>query len=421
MAADREQAQQAIHATLTTLKQYLAQEAPQKLSEADTKANFIEPIVSVLGWTGIGIIVREYYVKNSQEFIDYVMRDAGSLLLAIEAKALQVDLTDKWAAQLVQYCVVEGIEWAALTNGRELRFFNTYLKGDLAAKLVLRLDLLAFNSDAEFDALFDQLWLLSRESMTTPAGVRTWLEQRRMDQALRAVLLNPASPIIKALQEQLADRDVKAVGEDIVAWFRAQLPVNVIPLPIITAPRKGATGREVPTSGPPSSVESKGLKRMGLSKGHAEATCYILPASKWGDDDAITHLRSWLDRGMWGMGESTPGRKHLKQGDRVCFYAATFGVAVVAAIAGPATTLLSRNEIPGGVQDHPIYRVPLQDIAWLPTPIVIDEAVRAALEAYKGKSTSAWGWLIQTTRAVSARDFDILTGRRVPDNMAGTA
>ena len=68
-------------------------------------------------------------------------------LLAIEAKPLQTDLTDKHAAQLIQYCAVEGIEWAALTNGRELQFFNTFLKPDLAAKRVLRLDLLAFNSD----------------------------------------------------------------------------------------------------------------------------------------------------------------------------------------------------------------------------------------------------------------------------------
>src|SRR5688500_4633385 len=152
--------------TLDQVKSFLAQEAPPRLSEADTKANFIEPIISALGWTGIGVVTREYYVKNSQEFIDYVMSSTTGPLLAIETKALQSSLTDKAAAQLIQYCSVEGIEWAALTNGRELQFFNTFLRPDLSAKRVLSLDLLAFNNDDEFDALFQQFWQLSRTSMT---------------------------------------------------------------------------------------------------------------------------------------------------------------------------------------------------------------------------------------------------------------
>src|SRR5690348_6876379 len=100
MLMGKDQAKQTSHSTLTAVKQFLAQEMPPKLSEADTKANFIEPVLSALGWTGIGVVVREYYVKNSQEFIDYVMSDKGKPLLAIEAKALQADLTEKASAQL---------------------------------------------------------------------------------------------------------------------------------------------------------------------------------------------------------------------------------------------------------------------------------------------------------------------------------
>src|SRR5688572_14637340 len=209
-----DQAKEAIRRTLGQVKAFLAQETPTRLSEADTKANFIEPIIAALGWTGIGVVTREYYVKNSQEFIDYVMAGPSGKLLAIEAKPLTSDLTDKNAAQLIQYCSVEGIEWAALTNGRELQFFNTFLKPDLAAKRILSLDLLAFNSDAEYDALFDQVWQLSRESMTTPAGVRTWLNQRRVDTALRSILLNPSSATIRNLRRSLSDADIRATPQE---------------------------------------------------------------------------------------------------------------------------------------------------------------------------------------------------------------
>jgi hypothetical protein len=146
-----------IRRTLDEVKAFLAQEHPPKLSEADTKASFVEPLIKALGWEGLGAVTREYYVRNSQEFIDYVLKGPSGPLVAIEAKAVQIDLADKHAAQLVQYCAVEGIEWAALTNGRELQVFNAFLKGDLAAKRVLRLDLLAFNSDDEFEAVYAQI------------------------------------------------------------------------------------------------------------------------------------------------------------------------------------------------------------------------------------------------------------------------
>ncbi|HVB63339.1 MAG TPA: type I restriction enzyme HsdR N-terminal domain-containing protein, partial [Nitrolancea sp.] len=185
-------------------------------------------MIAALGWSGIGIVTREYYVRNSREFIDYVMAGPSALgakpgpLLAMEAKALQSDLTEKNAAQLIQYCSVEGIEWAVLTNGRELQFFNTFLKPDLSAKRILRLDLLAFNDDDEFGILFEQLWQLSRESMTTERS-RAWLNQLRLDQAVRKIMLNPGSSTIRQLRKVLADTEVKASPQELVQWFRTHL------------------------------------------------------------------------------------------------------------------------------------------------------------------------------------------------------
>ena len=227
-----EHAKEAIRRTLADVKVYLSQDSPRKISEADTKANFIEPLVAALGWEGIGVVTREYYVKDSQEFIDYVMFGPNGPLLAIEAKSLQTPLTDKFAAQLIQYCAVQGIEWAALTNGRDLQFFNTFLKPDLSAKRILQLDLLAFNSDAEYDALFENIWQLSRESMTTTKGVHAWLHQRRLDQSLRDLLLNPSSSTIRHLRRALASTEIKATPQEISQWFRSHLGIASSKVPI---------------------------------------------------------------------------------------------------------------------------------------------------------------------------------------------
>ena len=70
-------AKDAIRQRLAQVKTFVAQEAPPRLSEADTKAHFIEPVVAALGWEGIGVVHPRHDVKNSQEFIDYVMAAPG--------------------------------------------------------------------------------------------------------------------------------------------------------------------------------------------------------------------------------------------------------------------------------------------------------------------------------------------------------
>lgn len=229
-----------IRHTLDEIRALLAGGSLRHLSEADTKANFIEPIISALGWKGIGVVTREYHVKNSGEFIDYVMSGTKGPLLAVEAKALHVGLTEKNAAQLVQYCSIEGIEWAALTNGRELRLFNTFLKPDLGAKRVFDLDLLAYADDVTFDLVFDRAWLLSRDSITS-GTTAAWLDQWRLDKEVRSLLLDPESSVIRQLRTSLADADLRVPPQVLTDWFRSRLdgvvnPLLFLPRPEIAVP-----------------------------------------------------------------------------------------------------------------------------------------------------------------------------------------
>ncbi|MDP9355215.1 MAG: hypothetical protein M3R02_08015, partial [Chloroflexota bacterium] len=133
------------------------------------------------------------------------------------------------------------------SNGRELQVFNAFLKDDLAAKRVLRLDLLAFNSDDEFEAVYAQVRQLSRASMTAPSGVRTWMHQRRMDALVRRLLATPGSAPVRALEEALAEAEIPATTQDLMQWFRVHLGAGVITLP--TASGIGVTAT-LPTPSP---------------------------------------------------------------------------------------------------------------------------------------------------------------------------
>lgn len=389
---DKQRGAEISRQSLTNVKQFLAQEAPSKLSEADTKAVFIEKYIGALGYEGLEDVVREYYVKNSQEFIDYVLRIKGERVLAIEAKPLQTELTDKHAAQLIQYCSVDGIEWCALTNARALWLFNTYLKGDQNQKLVVKIDLLGFNTEEEFGAIFDQLWLLSKPSLASPSAINSWMEQRRLDQGLRAILLNQHSDAIKAVVAELKNADVTSSPEDVVQWMRGQLTPNLSVVP--------SQAPVTPIYEPKTQSPSAGPR-------------YWLMPSGPGPDGAkpMEQLHRWLDRGFWGFGKSTHGRQRLQAGDYVCFYASQAGVAATARIEGPANTVVSKAEWPEPTaMDHDVYKVPLRDIVWLAQPRPLSKAVRAQLDSFKGRDLNAnAGFLVQTTRSLTPHDFSVLT------------
>ena len=53
------EARNQLWATLTKLKQVVAREPPLKLSEADTKAEFIDKYVAALGYEGLEDVVRD--------------------------------------------------------------------------------------------------------------------------------------------------------------------------------------------------------------------------------------------------------------------------------------------------------------------------------------------------------------------------
>lgn len=218
---DREAARVTVHDVVEEMSAYLSQGDPPDLSEADTRAYFVEPIIRALGWTGIGTVQREYFVRSSQEFIDYVMYVSGGRELAIETKRIKAPLNEKHAAQLIQYCSVEGIEWAALTNGRQWQAFNIYLRPDVQAKRLYQIDLLDSNDEVAFGVLFEQLWLLSRGGF--PSAIREWLGNKLFDSAMRAILSNPRSRTIRAALEELKSASVTSRPQDVVKWFQSRI------------------------------------------------------------------------------------------------------------------------------------------------------------------------------------------------------
>jgi hypothetical protein len=101
----------------------------------------------------------------------------------------------------------------------------------------------------------------------------------------------------------------------------------------------------------------------------------------------------------------------LREGDGICFYASGVGVVADAEIASavenrPVTFAKSPDRFPWAFAVRNVHY-------YLDTPVVIDMALRAQLDAFtKGNDPAGnWAFLVQGTRYVTAHDFELLTRR----------
>jgi type I restriction and modification enzyme subunit R-like protein len=212
-----------IRTVLQSVKDHWAQVRRPKLSEADTRAHFIDPLLRALGYRLIGDVQHEVYVDTAKQYLDYQLLVDALPRVAVEAKAIDVGLNDSHGAQVVQYCSVLGIEWAVVTNGREWRLYHGFANGPLAEKLLSAVDLVAWESDAQFNAVFEQLWLVSKGAFQSSGGPAAWLVAKQLDGALRKTLADATSPEIKYIRKRLADQGVTSTTEELAAWFNMHL------------------------------------------------------------------------------------------------------------------------------------------------------------------------------------------------------
>jgi hypothetical protein len=111
---------------------------------------------------------------------------------------------------------------------------------------------------------------------------------------------------------------------------------------------------------------------------------------------------------IYAFGERTPGRKHLKPGDWICFYSTGKGVVAHARVASAP----EKKEDPRvrHAEAYPwVFKVENAKL-YLQSPIPIGASLRGRLEAFKGRvSNKSWAWFVQATRRVSKKDWEVLT------------
>ena len=140
-----------------------------------------------------------------------------------------------------------------------------------------------------------------------------------------------------------------------------------------------------------------------------EAAYWLTPVRSDEEQTAEDCIQTLVARErIYAFGERTPGRKHIKPGDWMCFYACGKGVVAHAKVlTEPVKQPHSKVHHP---EDYPwVFKVGEAQV-YLDAPIAIDAALRSQLDAFRDRDLNkAWAWFVQATRSISEHDFKILT------------
>ena len=391
---------------LQSIKDRMALPGGAKVNEATTRAHFITPLLGALGYRSIDDILFEVYLPDGKTFLDYRLVVSAKPRVSVEAKALESHLTEKDAAQVVQYANLLGDQWSVVTNAREWRLYETFAQVPLADKHILTIDLVGWATDAEFDGVFERLWLTSREAFETGGGPSSWLTTKKLGAMLHSALTDPASPEIKYIRKRLQDQGVEVTPDQLASWLKSRLDSKEFAKP------EPAAHAPTPASSVTKASESSDAGEYGAGSSTKEPAYWLIPAGNRKGIKSIDYLKMWLARGYWALGERTPGRKAIQPGDRACFYAAGLRqVVAFADVTGKIDSAVSMDDWPEpSPQTDVLYKMPLANIKWLTPPTPLDLEMRMQMEALVGKDPAGnWGLFFQTSRRLSLADFKRLT------------
>jgi hypothetical protein len=161
----------------------VAEYVPHSLSEADTRAWLVDPMLRILGYTSYADVHREVYVPETKEFLDYELYVEGKPWAIVEAKAVQHSITDQHAAQCVQYAAIRGVRWCLITNGAAWHVYCGSAPGPLAEKRVAVVT--PGGSEAATARAWEVLSLFAQQASDREARLTALLARRVITDELR--------------------------------------------------------------------------------------------------------------------------------------------------------------------------------------------------------------------------------------------
>lgn len=235
---------------------------------------------------------------------------------------------------------------------------------------------------------------------------------KQVENAIVAEHLNDRLRIISVeslltLADLMANYDV--VHADILALIRPSAPTIDSTVNLLNRVVGQTPVLETPEVLPVAPIAPEPLDMLSpLSESTSSPRYWLTPVSAEPGEKAEDIIQSLVgaETPIYAFRDNNPGRKKVKPGDHICFYAAGSGV-----VADAEITSYPEHK------NHPAIHGPLWVFDVTDVRLYLDEPVILADVTFRGKLDAfepphdpvSWSWFVQQTRPISEHDFEILT------------
>jgi len=240
------------------IRRFRSEGVDKGLSEQDTKAVLIEPLLEIIGWDvhDPAKVTRED--RPTERPVDYSLKIRGDPVVLVECKRLANRLdSPRDLEQALAYAAAAGVRWCVLTNGSVFRIYNSLAAEVAQKKLLEEVDLAGVGQTdgVSPEGAVEILELVSPHSIEMGLVDQAW-EQRytgtKILEVVKELWSKPDPGLVKLVRQRMKERGRTLSTKDTSRWLRAlDVKVETRSAPV---PKEKRKRKPAPTAVSPSRI-----------------------------------------------------------------------------------------------------------------------------------------------------------------------
>lgn len=208
------------------VRQYKTEGIGKSLSEQDTKALLVEPLLEIAGWDVGDPAQVSREDRPTERPVDYSLKLRGKPKVLVECKRLRNRLDRrKDLEQALAYAAAAGVRWCVLTNGALVRIYNSLAPEVASKKLLQQLDLATVGTTDGLPAerAVEILRLISPKSVESGEIDRQWDRRytgSKIRETVETLLSDPDSDFVNLVKRRMKERGQTLSKRQTSDWLK---------------------------------------------------------------------------------------------------------------------------------------------------------------------------------------------------------
>ena len=207
------------------IRRYRSDGVDKGLSEQDTKAVLVEPLLEIAGWAVGDPIQVSREDRPTERPVDYSLKIGGKPVVLVECKRLANRLdSHKHLDQALAYTSAAGVRWCVLTNGSLFRIYNSLAPEVAKKKLLEELDLARVDQaeGTPVDRALQVIRLISPQSVESGEIDGVWDERytgAKIRETVDELWSGPDSDLVNLVRRRMMERGHTLTKKETARWL----------------------------------------------------------------------------------------------------------------------------------------------------------------------------------------------------------